>query len=61
MTSTACSVSGSVETRYFASSKIHAVILPFRFYFAIKAAPLSFDRAGADGVEVVAVIIYLPL
>lgn len=26
---------GSVETRYFASSKIHPVILPFRFSFAI--------------------------
>jgi hypothetical protein len=26
---------GSVETRYFASSKIHSVILPFRFSFAI--------------------------
>lgn len=52
---------GSVETRYFASSKIHAVILPFRFYFAITLFHFCFDRAGGDGVEVVAVIIYLPL
>jgi len=26
---------GSVETRYFASSKIHPVILSFRFFFVI--------------------------
>ena len=51
-----------IATGHFASSKIHVVILSFRFFFAkSRLFGFSLDRDGADGVEVVAVTIYLAL